>query len=81
LVRATPYVKFLGGVGYMNFQDHLATGHFAALAYGGGVDLRLNRRVNIRALDVEIQQWPQFAVTTQSLHPVGISAGVSYRIF
>ena len=81
LERVTPYAKILGGSGYMNFQNHIATGHFGALAYGGGLDFRLNRRVNIRALDVEIQQWPQFAVATQSLHPVGVSAGVSYRIF
>jgi len=81
LERVTPYAKILGGAGYMNFQNHIATGHFGALAYGGGLDFRLNRRVNIRALDVEIQQWPQFAVATQSLHPVGVSAGVSYRIF
>jgi opacity protein-like surface antigen len=78
--RATPYAKALIGLGKMNFEYNYATGQFTALAYGGGLDWKLNKRISVRAVDFEYQQWPRW-VNNQQLFPYGISAGVGYRIF
>jgi hypothetical protein len=77
--KATPYVKALGGFSNMNFQDGIGTGRFTALAFGGGVDIHLNRRWSVRAIDAEYQYWPSFL--GGSLSPYGLSSGISYRIF
>ena len=78
--RATPYAKALIGIGRMNFEYGYATGSFTALAYGGGLDWKLNKRISVRAVDFEYQQWPRW-VNNQQLFPYGISAGVGYKIF
>jgi hypothetical protein len=77
--RATPYAKVLVGEGTMNFQYSYATGKFTDIAYGGGVDLRVTRRLSWRG-DFEFQQWPKW-VQNSALYPYGGSVGVSYRIF
>jgi opacity protein-like surface antigen len=77
--RAQPYVKVLGGFSNMNFEQNIATGRFTTIAYGGGVDLRVTKRISVRALDFEYQQWPKFLGS--SLYPYGGSVGVGYRIF
>jgi hypothetical protein len=82
------YGKALIGVANMTFPagDYYSTGRFTALAFGGTVDYRLNRRWSIRALDFEYQDWPKFVPQSPSgssisLQPYGISVGVGYRIF
>jgi opacity protein-like surface antigen len=77
--RFTPYVKAMVGYGLMNFEFNEATGRFTALAYGGGVDVKLTRRISARG-DFEFQQWPLW-IGNQELHPYGASAGISYRVF
>lgn len=77
--KAAPYAKVLVGDGKMNFQFNEAKGNFTALAYGGGVDLRMSKRWSFRAIDVEYQQWPKWVGGT--LSPYGISAGIGYKIF
>jgi hypothetical protein len=77
--KATPYAKVLIGEGKMNFQYNEAKGTFTALAYGGGVDIKVTKRLSFRAIDVEYQQWPKWL--DGSLYPYGVSAGVGYRIF
>jgi hypothetical protein len=77
--RATPYAKALFGFSNMNFGDSVGTGRFTTMAFGGGADIRLTRRLSLRAFDVEYQIWPDFLGT--SLHPYGASAGIGYRIF
>ena len=77
--RFTPYVKALAGYGLMNFEFNEATGRFTALAYGGGVDVKLTRRISARG-DFEYQQWPLW-ISNQELFPYGASAGISYRVF
>ncbi len=77
--KATPYAKVLIGEGKMNFQYNEAKGTFTALAYGGGIDIRVSKRLSFRAIDVEYQQWPKWI--SGSLAPYGVSAGVGYRIF
>ncbi len=71
--RIKPYGKFLFGLGNGPFLN----GNTLVLAYGGGVDLRLTRRITLRAIDFEYQQWRVNPV----LSPYGGSVGISYRIF
>jgi hypothetical protein len=78
--RATPYGKFLAGYGRMNFEYNTAYGHFTDLAFGGGLDVKLTKRINVRAIDFEDQLWPKW-VNNHSLMPYGLSAGLSYRVF
>jgi hypothetical protein len=78
--RATPYAKALIGLGDMNFEFNEATGRFTALAYGGGIDWRLTRKISVRAIDFEYQQWPRW-INNQELYPYGASAGIGYKIF
>jgi len=77
--RATPYGKVLIGYGNMNFEFNELHGRFTDIAYGGGVDVKLTRRISIRAIDFEYQQWPKWL--NSSLAPYGLSSGVSYRVF
>jgi len=77
--RWTPYGKVLFGYSKMNFQNDYAYGRFADIAYGGGVDMRLNNRFTLRAADFEYQQWPNWINGT--LKPYGVSVGISYKIF
>ena len=69
----TPYGKFLVGIGSGSFLN----GHTTVLAYGGGVDYRLNRHFILRAFDFEYQQW----FVTPRLYPYGGSVGIAYKIF
>jgi hypothetical protein len=77
--RFTPYIKALVGYGLMNFEFNNATGRFTALAYGGGVDVKLTHRISARG-DFEVQQWPLW-INNQELYPYGASVGISYRVF
>jgi len=43
------------------------------------MDIKLTKRISIRAFDGEYQWWPAWGNSTIS--PYGASAGVSYRIF
>jgi hypothetical protein len=74
-----PYAKVLIGSGKMNFQDNFAYGHFTDVALGGGVDIPLTRKINVRAADFEYQLWPNWLNGT--LKPYGASVGLSYTIF
>jgi len=71
--RFTPYGKFLVGFGSGSFLN----GHTTVLAYGGGVDYRLNKRLTLRAFDFEYQNW----LLTPTLRPYGGSVGIGYKIF
>ncbi len=77
--RATPYAKVLIGMGKMNFEFNSATGSFTDIAYGGGVDIKVTKRISLRAVDFEYQQWPRWV--NSSLYPYGVSVGVGYKIF
>lgn len=76
--RLTPYAKVLAGYGTMTFEQNLATGRFTDIAYGGGVDYKLSRRLSARG-DFEYQQWPKWV--NSSLYPYGASVGIGYKIF
>jgi hypothetical protein len=77
--KGTAYGKAMIGYGIMNFQDNYAHGRFTDAAFGGGLDIRMTRRISIRAIDAEYQLWPKWV--QGSLKPYGFSAGVSYRVF
>ena len=50
------------------------------VAPGGGLDYWMkNDRVSVRVVDFEYQIWPQFTFGT--LHPYGVSAGISLHIW
>jgi hypothetical protein len=74
-MHATPYGKFLVGWGRNSkFLDPPTT---LAMAYGGGLDLRVTKRITFRAFDFEYQQWR----VTPTVYPYEGSIGLSYRIF
>ena len=77
--RITPYGKVLIGWATMGGLD----GKALAFTYGAGVDYRLSRRITIRAIDFEYQQWRvvDFENQADDLYPYGGSVGISYRIF
>jgi hypothetical protein len=77
--RFQPYVKGLVGFGDFNFPYNLATGRFLVVTGGGGLDIRLSRRIYIRAVDFEYQSWPQF--TFGAMTTLNASAGLRVRVF
>ncbi len=77
--RLQPYVKGLAGFGDFNFPYNLATGRFLVVTGGGGLDIRLSRRIYIRAVDFEYQSWPQFTFGTMAT--LNASAGLRVRVF
>ena len=78
--RADIYGKAMIGIGKMTFPYNYGYGSFTALAYGGGVDYKLSRKLTLRPIDFEFQQWPAW-LGNSSLYPYGISVGVGYRVF
>jgi opacity protein-like surface antigen len=78
--RASTYGKVLVGYGRMTFPNDYGYGTFTALAYGGGLDYELSRKISIRAVDFEYQEWPKW-LYGQALYPYGISVGVGYKVF
>ena len=77
--RFQPYVKGLVGFGDFNFPYNLATGRFLVVTGGGGLDIRLSRRIYVRAVDFEYQDSPQF--TFGAMNTLNASAGLRVRVF
>jgi hypothetical protein len=80
--RAVPYAKVLIGYGRLSFEDNNGYGRYTALAYGGGLDIKVSKRINLRLPDVEYQQWLNWTEGTgkeYNLFPYGVSIGASYR--
>ena len=81
---ATPYGKALFGIGRMNYEYNQAHGRFSDIALGGGVDLKLTKRISVRPFDFEYQLWPNWTnsnLQPYTLKPYGASAGIGYKIF
>ena len=76
--KGSVYGKALGGFSRMDlgFGYH---GTFTTLAFGGGMDIKLTKKISIRAIDAEYQYWPTWG--NSHLTPYGASAGISYKIF
>jgi hypothetical protein len=77
--RSKLYVKALAGCSKMNFDVFGDQGTFTDLAFGGGVDVKLTKRLSLRAADFEYQYWPKWGNSTIS--PYGASMGIGYKIF
>jgi hypothetical protein len=77
--RSTVSAKALAGISKMNLDDIGHHGLFATLAFGGGIDIKLTKRIVIRAIDAEYQYWPAWEHST--LSPYGFNWGVGYKIF
>jgi hypothetical protein len=77
--KATVYGKALGGISKMNYGSVIGTGQYLDIAFGGGVDVKLTRKISVRAADFEYHIWPSWGNST--LKPYGASMGVSYKIF
>lgn len=82
--RFQPYAKFMIGAGEIKFPYDLAHGGYLVMAPGGGMDYVISRHWRLRA-DYEFQIWQNAFgfpdVPSGSVHPNGVSAGVSYRLF
>lgn len=75
-----PYAKLLVGVGQFHFPYGYADGRYFVIAPGAGIDYPLRGSgIKLRLIDFEYQDWPQF--TYGQLHPYGISAGISIRLW
>jgi hypothetical protein len=79
LGRAKLYAKALAGFSKMNFDAFGDHGKFTDIAFGGGVDVKLTKRLSLRAADFEYQYWPQWG--NSSISPYGASMGIGYKIF
>ena len=77
--RFQPYAKGLIGFGNFNFPYNYAYGHYAVVTAGGGLDFHWTRRIYVRAVDVEYQDWPNS--TFGNMNSFGVNAGLRVRIF
>ena len=77
--KATVYGKALGGFSKMTFDPYGDHSSFTDLAFGGGADVKLTRKISVRVADFEYHYWPKWGNST--LKPYGASMGVSYKIF
>jgi len=76
--RANVYGKAMIGLGRLRFSGGHA--YCTSLAFGGGFDYRLSRKVTLRAIDFEFQDWPKFLDKATS-RPYGVTVGMAYRVF
>ena len=78
--RIDPYAKGLFGIGRFGYQagsyPYPSTATYAEYAFGGGVDVRAARHINVRAFDVEFQKWPGYG--PHGLSPIAYNFGVAY---
>ena len=75
------YGKVLGGLGQFSYKTPYYvipySTYNAALAFGGGLDITVTRRINIRAFDYEYQMWPNYR--NDGLTPVVYTFGAAYH--
>lgn len=79
--RIQAYGKFTGGIGRFQFQSgdlffSQANYTYGVIAIGGGVDVRVRKHINVRAIDFEAQKWVNFQPHT--LSPYVFTFGVAY---
>lgn len=72
------YGKLLVGQAKITNQFLNQSSSFNVYAFGGGVDYKISRRINLRVADVEMQKWPDFEPHT--LSPLSVTIGASYII-
>lgn len=79
--RIQGYAKFTGGIGRFQFQSgdlyfQPANFTYGVIAFGGGVDVRVRKHINVRAIDFEAQKWLNFQPHT--LSPYVFTFGVAF---
>ena len=78
--RFNAYIKGMGGIGRFVYQlgyfQQPHTDTFTAISFGAGMEYRASRHVNIRAIDIEAQKWPNYDPHT--LSPFVITFGAAY---
>ena len=78
--RFNAYIKGMGGVGRFVYQlgyfQQPHTNTFAAFSFGAGMEYRASRHINVRAIDIEAQKWPNYSPHT--LSPFVITFGAAY---
>jgi hypothetical protein len=82
--RLQPYLRVGGGIGTLNFNggpgNYYATSSYireGLYAIGGGLDVNATRKINIRVLDFEYQDWKDFP--PNGLTPYVVSIGAAYN--
>ena len=75
--RFKPYVRLSVGRGVFNFPFNQANLAYNMYSAGGGVDVHIIDRVNLRLIDYEYQRWGSFP--PRGLQPNVISVGVAYH--
>ncbi len=78
--RVGIYGKVLFGIGQFQFQKgsygNGSSSTYGMYAFGGGLEYRATRRINVRAIDFEYQSWPNFPPS--GLTPTAITVGAAY---
>ena len=74
--RFNPYAKALFGIG--RFQYLSGTYTYKIYSLGAGVDIRATHNFNVRAFDIEYQNWP--GLKPHGLSPIALTFGVAYSI-
>lgn len=77
--KSTVYGKVLGGFTNMSFDTANDHGRFTDIAFGGGMDVKMSRRLSLRAFDAEYHYLPSWGHS--SLSPYGVSVGLSYKVW
>ena len=77
--KFTGYAKLMFGRATITNTDFNASSSYNVYAFGGGLEYRVLRRINIRAVDFELQKWPDFE--PHGLSPLAITFGASYIIW
>jgi hypothetical protein len=80
LWKAGIYGKVLGGFSKMQFSgDPGNHGRVTDIAFGGSADIKMTRRITLRAIDFEYQHMS--ARHFANFSPYGASVGIAYRLF
>jgi len=80
--RFHPYAKVLFGIATFSTQFDNRPNYllkYGVYDFGGGLDIKATRRVNIRAIDFEYQKWPNFSPNSLSPYLVTIGAAYNFR--
>lgn len=76
--KFTVYGKAMVGRSTITNQNYNLSSSYNMFAFGGGLEYRLLRKINIRVIDFEQQQWPDFR--PDALTPTVATIGASYII-
>lgn len=73
--KVSPYAHVLVGGGRVSFEDDVASNGFA-VALGGGVDVKLNDKVSIRAIQID---YLPIRFSGGTIHNGRVGAGINFR--